>query len=121
MNGLVVTLPPAGPTASRNDERGRSHVLPFIFWLLEQRVVVLLSVPTGVALLVGLLTGMSWLAMVGAWLAVPLLSLALPLVYLISKSRSHDAGAADWRDSIVWRKESDARAWLGKKIPMEVV
>jgi cyclopropane fatty-acyl-phospholipid synthase-like methyltransferase len=121
MNELVVSFPPARPAASHNNERGRTHVLPFIFWLLEQRVAVLLSVPTGVALVVGLLTGMSWPAMVGAWLAVPLLSLMLPLLYLVSRSRSHDAGAADWRDSIAWRNEHDARVWLGKKIPMEVV
>ena len=43
----------AGPPASQNNERGRTHGLPFIFWVLEQNLLALLLVPTLVALIVG--------------------------------------------------------------------
>jgi cyclopropane fatty-acyl-phospholipid synthase-like methyltransferase len=95
--------------------------MPFIFWVLEQNIWVLLCAPTAVALVVGLATHMHWPSMLGAWLAVPLLFVVLPLVYLVYLSHSHDAGAVDWRSAISWRDEADAKTWFGKKIPMEVM
>ena len=118
---LTAPVPLAGTPASQNNERGRTHGMPFIFWVLEQNIIVLLSVPTAIALLVGALTQMNWMAMVGTWVAVPLVSVVLPLVYLVFRSHNHDAGAVDWRGSIVWRDEADSKAWFGKKIPMEIL
>jgi cyclopropane fatty-acyl-phospholipid synthase-like methyltransferase len=118
---LTAPVPLTGPPASQNSERGRTHGMPFIFWLLEQNIWVLLSAPTAVAFVVGLATHMHWPSMVAAWLAVPLLFVVLPLVYLVYLSHSHDAGAVDWRGAISWRDEADAKTWFGKKIPMEVM
>ena len=66
---LTAPVPLAAPPASENGERGRTHGLPFIFWVLEQNIWALLSVPTVVALLVGALTHLHWPSMVAAWLA----------------------------------------------------
>jgi cyclopropane fatty-acyl-phospholipid synthase-like methyltransferase len=107
--------------ASQNGERGRTNGLPFIFWVLEQNIWALLSVPTVFALLVGALSGWSVLAIVLAWLAVPLFLVVLPLAYLVYRSHAHDAGAVDWRWAISWRDEADAKQWFGKKIPMEIL
>src|SRR5450432_2369162 len=41
-----------GKRASENTERGRSHGLPFIFWVMEQKLLTLLAVPTLIATLV---------------------------------------------------------------------
>jgi hypothetical protein len=118
---ITASVPLAGPPASQNNERGRTHGLSFIFWLLEQNIWVLLAFPTLVSVVVGAATNMNWLAMLLAWLAVPLFGVILPLLYLVYLSYQHDAGAVDWRGLITWRNEADANAWFGKKIPMEVL
>ncbi|MEY2936211.1 MAG: hypothetical protein RL033_6960 [Pseudomonadota bacterium] len=107
--------------ASQNGERGRTHGLPFIFWLLEQNIWALLLVPTVVSLLVGAITGLHWPSMVAAWFAVPVLFVVLPLAYLVYRSHAHDAGSVDSRWAITWKDEADAKVWFGKKIPMEVL
>jgi cyclopropane fatty-acyl-phospholipid synthase-like methyltransferase len=118
---ISAPVPLTGPPASQHNERGRTHGLSFIFWLLEQNIWVLLAIPTAVAVLVGVATQMHWLAMLIAWLAVPVCGVILPLLYLVYLSYQHDAGAVDWRGVITWRDEADANAWFGKKIPMEVL
>ena len=45
---LTAPVPLTGPPASQNSERGRTHGMPFIFWVLEQNIWVLLSAPTAV-------------------------------------------------------------------------
>ncbi len=107
--------------ASYNTERGRTHGLPFILWLLEQRWWVLLSVPTLAAALAWVLSGGSWPVVVATWFAVPLVSVGVPLVVLIFRSHRHDAGAADWSGVVEFRNPAQAKRWHGKKIPMEVL
>ncbi|HEX2881836.1 MAG TPA: hypothetical protein VHO25_20060, partial [Polyangiaceae bacterium] len=59
---------PSG-VASDHDEQGRTHGMPFIFWLMEQRLSVLLLVPTAVAAVAAWLTDLNWPIVVAAWLA----------------------------------------------------
>jgi hypothetical protein len=110
---LAASVPVAGPPASQNNERGRTHGLSFIFWLLEQNLLTLLAIPTACAVIVGLITGMSWLWMLLAWLAVPLCGVLLPLLYLVYRSYQDDTASTDWRGAIKWRDEADANAWFG--------
>ncbi len=107
--------------ASRHREKGRSHGLPFILWLLEQPLLLLLTVPTIVATVAMLLSGAGWPVFVGTWFAVPVLGVFVPLMVLVVRSHQHDAGAADWSNAISFRDEKQAARWRGKKIPMEVL
>src|SRR4051812_40514326 len=118
---LTAAVPLGAPPASTHNEQGRTHGLSFIFWALEQNIWLLLSARTLVALLVGALSGMNWVAMVVAWLAVPQCFVILPLVYLVYLSHAHDGGAVDWRGVVRFRDEAEGRAWFGKKIPMEIL
>ena len=52
---------------------------------------------------------------------MPVVLVLLPLLYLIYRSHSHDAGTADWEPLLSWRDEKDAARWRGKKIPMEIL
>jgi cyclopropane fatty-acyl-phospholipid synthase-like methyltransferase len=107
--------------ASRNDERGRTHGLSLVFWLLEQHVLVLLAIPTVVAALVTLIArGGAWTFAL-TWLAVPILGVLAPLAFLVYRSHQHDDGAADWSGFLHWRDASEAARWQGRKIPMETL
>jgi len=83
----------AGPSASNHSEKGATHGLPLIFWLLEQRLVTLLAIPTIIAVLATLALGGAWVTFAVAWLAVPLLLVLLPVAFLVYRSRKHDAGS----------------------------
>jgi cyclopropane fatty-acyl-phospholipid synthase-like methyltransferase len=107
--------------ASRHTERGRTHGMPFIFWLMEQSLLLLLLVPTVVAGVVAWLTDLNWPLVAAAWVAVPLVGVVLPLLFLVLRSRMHDAGVTDWSSHVSWRNEKDAAKWQGKKIPMEIL
>jgi len=127
MSDLVIaTVPPSkldpgGQAESQRGERGRSHGLSLIFWLMEQRFVTLLAIPTTVATL------LTWATRGGAalffayWLAVPLLGVVLPLLYLVLLSWRHDAGPANWDDALEFRDPNEGRRWKGKKVPMATV
>jgi sphingolipid C9-methyltransferase len=104
-----------------DDERGRTHGLPFIFWLLEQNVMTLLAAPTLVAALATLLLKGDWVVFLVAWLAVPVLFVILPLLFLVYRSHQHDAGAPSLTDHLEWKDAKDAERWHGKKVPMEVL
>jgi hypothetical protein len=121
MNDIATTAPIATRPSSQHNESGRTHGLELILWALEQNLLVLLAAPTLVALVAFLVSGGNWIVAVAAWLAVPLATIALPLVYLIYRSYAHDTDAADWRSAIEWKSEADAKAWYGKKIPMEIL
>ncbi len=107
--------------ASTHSERGRTHGLPIIFWLMEQSVWVLLLVPTVVAGVAYWATGYDWRIAVAAWVAIPLFGVVLPLLFLVWRSHGHDAAPTDWTPYVRWRNEADAKRWQGKKIPMEIV
>jgi cyclopropane fatty-acyl-phospholipid synthase-like methyltransferase len=113
--------------ASQHSERGRTNGLPFIFWLLEQRLLTLLAIPTTAALVVtlsvmGLLGhGWNWIVFGGIWLLVPLLLVFAPLMYLVWRSHGHDAGAANWEPYFTWKDSADTDRWRGQKIPMAIV
>jgi len=107
--------------ASKNNERGRTHGLPFILWLLEQRLPVLLAFPTIIALLAMVLSQMGWVVFAATWVLVPVLGVLVPLMFLVYRSHRHDAGRANWDESISFRDEKLSKRWRGKKIPMEVL
>lgn len=110
------------PTASTEfNETGRTHALPFIFWLLEQHVVTLLAIPTVFAALVQLITRGPWWVFPLAWIAVPLFGVFVPLMVLVYRSQHHDDGPTDWEPHLSWRDPKDADKWRGRKIPMEIV
>jgi len=109
-----------------HSEKGRTHGLPFIFWLLEQNLLVLFAVPTIFATLVtALLAPVAAVSplpvFVVSWLAVPLLGILAPLLFLVWRSHQHDDGMALWEDSIQFRDQATQDLWRGKKIPMEVL
>src|SRR5258706_16219115 len=92
---VSVSAPPLVPTtarASQNSEQGRTHGLPFIFWVMEQNILTLLAVPTIVATITMFLSHGGWRVFAATWVAVPLALVVLPIFYLIYRSHSHDAG-----------------------------
>ncbi len=111
----------AAKPASKHDERGRTHGLPFILWLLEQRLWVLLAIPSIIAAVVMLASHQGWLVFAATWALVPIVGVLGPLMYLVYRSHCHDAGAADWEAFLSFRDEKLAKRWRGKKIPMEVL
>lgn len=106
--------------ASKHSEKGATRGLELIFYLLEQRVVALLAIPTVVALIVTLVVGGGWVTFAVTWVAVPLLFVLLPIVCLIYRSRKHDAGKADWSADLTWHEPREAKRFEGRKIPMEL-
>jgi cyclopropane fatty-acyl-phospholipid synthase-like methyltransferase len=105
-------------TASRHAERGRGHGLSFIFFLLEQRRLVLLGIPTAIAGAVALLLHEGIWLFALTWVLVPIAGVVVPLMWLVVRSRSHDGGVANWEEHIEFRNLKDAHRWRGKKIPM---
>ncbi|HEY0468569.1 MAG TPA: cyclopropane-fatty-acyl-phospholipid synthase family protein [Polyangiaceae bacterium] len=114
-------LHPPGRAAERNEERGRSHGLSLIFWLMEQRLWTLLAIPTSLAAASTWATQGGAVTFVSCWFAVPLLGVVLPLLYLVLLSWRHDSGPADWSDALEFRDPSVQRRFHGKKIPMATV
>jgi len=111
--------------ASQHNETGRTHGMPFIFWLLEQNGALLLAAPTAVAALALALSGFGFtlagaLTFGLAWLAVPLCGVVLPLLYLVYRSHQADGGAADWSEYFSFKDAAEGKHWAGKKIPMEI-
>ena len=106
--------------ASKHSVKGATRGLELIFWLLEQRLVTLLAIPTIIALLATLVLRGDWMTFAIAWLAVPLLFVLLPIVFLIYRSRKHDAGTADWSADLAWHDSRQAKRFEGRKIPMEL-
>lgn len=107
--------------ASQHDERGRTHGLSFVFWLLEQRVITLLAIPTVIAAVATLAARGGVWTFALTWLAVPVLGVLAPLLLLIYRSHQHDDGAADWSEVLQWRSPEEAARWQGRKIPMETL
>jgi cyclopropane fatty-acyl-phospholipid synthase-like methyltransferase len=107
--------------ASQHQERGRTHGLALVFWLLEQHVLVLLAIPTAIAAVVTLAARGGLWTFALTWLAVPVLGVLAPLLLLIYRSHQHDDGAADWSGVLQWRDPEQAARWQGKKIPMETL
>lgn len=116
------SVPGSVPLASNHRERGRSHGMPFIFWLLEQRLAALLAVPTTVAAITWLATGGNWWLAAAAWVLVPLLLVVAPLMILVLRSHLLVQGAReDWSPYVTWKNEAMARRWKDKRIPMEIL
>lgn len=111
--------------ASRHQEKGRTHGMPFIFWLMEQSKFTLVLIPTVIAALVMALTGLGlsregWLVFGATWVAVPLVGVVLPLLFLVLRSRAHDDGPTDWEPFLSFKDEKLAKRFAGKKIPMQI-
>jgi cyclopropane fatty-acyl-phospholipid synthase-like methyltransferase len=112
----------AGRKASDNREAGAGHGLSLIFWLIEQGAPAAALMPLLAGVLgMGLAPRRRLLAGVAAAAALPALAVGVPLFRLISASRSHDDGPADWSPYITWRNPSEGAPWVGRKIPMEVL
>ncbi|HMJ11704.1 MAG TPA: cyclopropane-fatty-acyl-phospholipid synthase family protein [Polyangiaceae bacterium] len=111
----------AGRLASRHDEKGRSHWLSLLFWLLEQRWPTLLAIPSVVAVIVTLIANGGAATFLVTWIAVPFVGIGMPVALIVHRSRRHDAGPADWRPYVSFREPTDRARWSGQKIPMEVV
>ena len=116
-----IRLATGGRRASQHSEMGRTTGMSFIFWLLEQNLLAVVAVQTAAAAVIMQLTDGSWPVFVGAWFAIPLVGVVMPLLYLVYRSHQHDAGAADTEAYVTWRNADDAAKWKGKKIPMEIL
>ncbi|MCA9564161.1 MAG: class I SAM-dependent methyltransferase, partial [Myxococcales bacterium] len=117
------TIPSAQPAtgkASIHQEKGRTRGLSFIFYLLEQGKAKLLLMLTVLALVLAGMAAWSWVAFVIAFVSIPLFGAGVPLAYLIYRSRTHDAGPADWTPYLDW-KGPKAEKHKGKKVPMETM
>ena len=116
-------LPNSAPRAldPADDERGRSHWLSFVFWLLEQGWKTLLSIPTVIAALVVIHFHGGPLMFVATWLAVPLVGIGGSVLLIVYRSHLHDGGPADWQSYVSFRDPREAARWSGKKIPMEIL
>jgi len=101
-------------------ERGRTHGLSLIFWLLEQRRGTLIALWIATAAPAALVSAGRWWVFAAALLAVPLLGILLPLFYLVYRSHRHDGGSAEWEPYLEWRDPQNAKRWRGKKIPITV-
>ncbi len=107
--------------ASRHNEQGRSIGLPVIFWLLEQNVGALLLVPAAIAGAAWLLSGLWWVGLI-TLVALPIVALGIPIVSLVLGSWAKPKEETkDWAEYIEWRNPEDAKPWLGKRIPMEIL
>jgi cyclopropane fatty-acyl-phospholipid synthase-like methyltransferase len=107
--------------ASRHQEQGRTNILPFIFWLMEQSRLLLVLVPVLIAVAATLLSGGGWPVFAGTLIGVPLVFVGLPVLGLVYRSHRHDGGPADWTPYLEFKDEKLASKWMGKKIPMEVL
>jgi len=127
----IVAGEPALTTSSKSfasgvEEGGRTHGMPFIFWLLEQSALTLLAIPTVIAAiitaLVAPLVPLNPIALfVIAWVSVPLLSIFAPLMLLVYGSYQQDTGDALWEDVVKFRDQAQNDLWRGKRIPMEIL
>jgi cyclopropane fatty-acyl-phospholipid synthase-like methyltransferase len=111
--------PPSGHD-SADKERGRTHGLSLILWLIERDLAVLLALPTLFATLTTVFVARDWRMFVLSWLAVPLLGVVAPLLFWVYRSHRHDAGSANWEALLSFRDPALAARFRGKKIPMEV-
>src|SRR5450432_4681296 len=102
--------------ASQHNETGRTHGMPFIFWLLEQSKVLLVATPTVIAgLALGLsgfgLTPMGAIVFGATWIAVPIFGVILPLMYLVYRSHRADSGTANWGEFFAFKEPSEGKRW----------
>jgi cyclopropane fatty-acyl-phospholipid synthase-like methyltransferase len=115
---------PADPTlrrASEHTERGETHGLSLVFWLLEQSLWTLAAIAGLCAAAVTLLANAGLPTFAVLWCALPLLTLSVWAGTLIYFSWRDDTDRADWEPYLSWRDPGAGERWRGKKIPMEVV
>eukprot|EP00941_MAST-03F_sp_MAST-3F-sp1_P004209 g4209.t1 len=107
--------------ASVHNEKGGTHGLTFILFLIEQPFIVLLSIPTVFAWVVMKLQGGGLLAFFLSWFAVPIFGIVLPILYLWFDSLWSSSGSprGDITEFIKFEDESLARAYKRSKMPME--
>jgi cyclopropane fatty-acyl-phospholipid synthase-like methyltransferase len=109
------------PLACEHQEQGRTNGLPFIFWLLEQSKLAFVAMDLIIAGVVTLLVGRSWALFAALAVAVPVLGILLPVLYLVYRSWAADRAPGRWEEMVAWRDPRDQARWRGKKIPMEIV
>jgi cyclopropane fatty-acyl-phospholipid synthase-like methyltransferase len=117
-----MTNPPRATDFSfQNNERGRSHGLSLILYLLERSRWTLLAIPTVIAALVTALAGGHWLVFVLTWVGVPLAAIGIFVAWLVLASRRGSDGPSDWAEHLTWRDPAAGAKWAGRKIPMEIL
>ena len=102
------------------DDPGRTHGMPFIFWLLELGIGKVLLASGVLAFGVAFAAGGGWRHGVAVWLAVPIVFVALPIAYLVYRSYRHARAEGDWTPYLTFSDPREAARWRGKKIPMEI-
>lgn len=107
-------------TTARLDTGGRTHGLPFIFWMLELGIGKLLLGTGALAFAIAFLAGGDWRHGVAGWLAVPVVGVVLPLLYLVYRSHRHGGAAGDWSPYLSFVDPKQGARFRGKKIPMEI-
>lgn len=117
----AITHPVPESIKHTSEKGGRTHGMPFIFWLLEQPVWLLASVPLALGFAAWAATGGSWVAFGATAVGTPLVLVGLPLVALIWGSYRTTDNRADWEPYLSFKDPKVAEQWRGKKIPMEVV
>ena len=99
---------------------GRTHGLSLIFWMIELGIGKLLLLTGALAFAIAYLAGGDWRHGVAGWLAVPLVGMVLPLLYLVYRSHRHGGAVGDWSPYLSFRDPKQAARYRGKKIPMEI-
>lgn len=107
--------------ASQHEERGGTHGLSLIFWLLEQNLLRVGLVHAIFSGILALAFGGGFLAWLGWLVAIPVVLIGVPLGILIRRSWSHDDGIGNWEPHITWKDSARGAKYRGKKIPMEIV
>jgi cyclopropane fatty-acyl-phospholipid synthase-like methyltransferase len=105
---------------ARHDTGGRTHGLPFVFWVLELGIGKLLLMSGALAFAIAFAAGGDWRHGLGSWLAVPVVCVVFPLLYLVYRSHRQAGAAGDWSPYLSFRDPKRGARWRGKKIPMEI-
>jgi len=106
--------------ASQHNEKGGTHGLTLIFYILEKSFLFLLAIPTIIALAITLAVDGPWWLGIIVWLLVPICLVVAPVAMLIKRSHAGD-DKADWTPYLDVKDQALANKYQGKKLPMETL
>jgi cyclopropane fatty-acyl-phospholipid synthase-like methyltransferase len=121
---IVSNALPASPEtrfASDHHERGGTHGLSLLLWLLEQSRFTLVALPVLLAACLTRLTGGTLTTFFVLCAVLPIAGLLLPIALLVYLSWRQSGGSADWEAHLAFRDPALAERYRGKKIPMEIL
>ena len=113
--------------SSQTTEKGGTHGLEFIFWLLQRSKLFLALIPVAAATIVTavamLITGSdwNWLLFAISAVAAPLVGVGIPVAILVRASWREENTAADWTPYLRFTDAKESQKWEGKKIPMTLL